>query len=169
MQLPIDRLFKGIIYTINGVILPELSSPYARAQTMAIGSTLQNVMVRMASIDKLQLAQNNSLKEIFQRMERILSEHSNVFKEEDATELLGEISQQLQTKYESNNPLADENCALKQMLEKVIEFLWTIKEAGGNETLKELHDSIRHFLKQEVEAELSLLSPIDMAGVSKGK
>jgi len=92
MNIPIDRLFKGIIDTINEVILPEISSPYIKSQAIAIGSILNSMIVKNANIHQRLLEQNNSLKNIFQQLTKILSDYKDYFASERLMKLSKEIN-----------------------------------------------------------------------------
>lgn len=135
MNIPNDRIFKGIIDTINEAILPEISSPYIKSQAIAIGSILNSMIVKNANIHQRLLEQNNSLKNIFQQLTKILSDYKDYFASEELMKLSKEINQQSQKIYEVTQPLADENNALKLLLEKVIEILWEIDEQVRKEVM----------------------------------
>jgi len=168
MQLPLDNLFRGLIYTLSEVVLPEVSSPYVRSQVMAITSILENINLRIKRITTVLEEQNTSLLSIFNRLEDILKGEDGA----RAKELLAEIHRVREETTPSLSGLAENNRLLKGLLEKVIVWLWERGEDSSPsllESLDELHQSIRHFLKQEVATELSLLSPANIVGVSKGK
>ena len=168
MQLFIDQLLEGITYSIDHVILPGLSSPYLRAQAAAISSSLRNLATRLAVLDEILLQQNHSLRDLFQGLEAILRSSHEISTDEASMRLRRKIEAQLAKKYDTQRPFADENYDLKSLLEEVIEGLWEMEERFAMPGLKELHGRIRHFLKQEVETELGLLKPPDMAQISKG-
>jgi hypothetical protein len=172
MQLPIDQLLRGIILSLNETILPELSSPYAQVQATAISSILENLIIRILHIHRIQREQNNSLKDIFHRLATIISDYKDSPSKENLRSLLAEINQQERKGKEAELSLEEENFALKLLLEKVIEKLWEIEEHDTQypiEALEEIHKSIRRFLKQEVKTELSLLASANIAEVSKAK
>lgn len=168
MQLFIDQLLEGITHSIDHVILPGLSSPYLRAQAAAISSSLRNLATRLAVIDEILLHQNHSLREIFQGIENLLSSSHELSTDDPSIRLRRKIEAQLARKYGTKRPLADENYDLKSLLEEAIEGLWEMEDRFTIPGLKDLHGRIRHFLKQEVETELGLLKPPDMAQISKG-
>ena len=168
MQLFIDQLLKGIIYSLDQVILPGLSSPYLRAQAIAISSSLRNLATRLASLDQVLGYQNHSLKSIFQSLEKIIDSSPELSNDKTSMELKGKIEGQWAKIYDTKQLLADENYDLKLLLEEIIGSLWEIEDRIAIQSLRELHGQIRQFLKQEVETELSLLTPPDMAQVSKG-
>lgn len=168
MQLFIDQLLEGITESIDHVILPGLTSPYLRAQTAAISSSLRNLATRLAVLDEVLLQQNRSLRDIFEGLENILRLSHELATDEACMRLRRKVEAQLAKTYDPPRPLAGENTDLKSLLEEVVERLWEMEDRFFVQGLKELHGRIRHFLKQEVETELSLLAPPDMAQISKG-
>ncbi len=168
MQLSVDQLLKGIIYSVDQLILPGLSSSYLKAQAIAISSSLSNLATRLAASDQILLDQNQSLRVIFQTLEKILISSNDLYKDEDSIELRRKIESQSARTYTTKQPLTEENYDLKLLLEEVIGSLWEIEDRTANAELRKMHDQIRHFLQQEVETELSLLTAPDMGRVSKG-
>ena len=168
MQLSVDQLLKGIIYSVDQLILPGLSSSYLKAQAVAISSSLTNLATRLAASDPILLDQNRSLRVIFQTLEKILISSNDLHKDEASIELRRKIETQLAKAYTAKQPLTEENYDLKVLLEEVIGRVWEIEDRTENVELRKMHDQIRHFLHQEVETELSLLTAPDMGRVSKG-
>jgi uncharacterized protein (DUF2164 family) len=168
MQLSIYKLLSGIIYSIDEVILPGLSSTYVKTQAMAISSSLRNLSARLVALDEILRDQNCTLRDILGKLNKILASSHELLNDAPAMRLREKIEDQVAKKYSTNQPLADENYDLKSLLEEVIENLWELEDRATIRDLKDLHGQIRHFLKQEVETELGLLAPSDIARVSKG-
>ena len=168
MQLFINQLLKGIIYSIDQVVLPGLASPYLKAQAIAISSSLTNLTTRLAVLDRILWDQNRLLTDLFQRLEKILNSSHELSQDEISVRVRQKIEGQTAKKYTTEQPITAENHDLKSLLEEVVEGLWEIEDRVTDQSLREVHDEIRQFLKHEVETELSLLTPPDMGRVSKG-
>lgn len=172
MDFPLRNIFEGMIFTLEEVILPELTDRFSSGQASAIILLLKDLAFQLDIRDKL-LAEEvgclkNTFQEILEGLEKVKDYHENepplrVLKENIQSQLdqkiyEGEVYQLEKISYNFN-----------RLLESVIINLAGAERRYNGQPLqiiKEMRRKIRKYLKKHFEIRRALTRTSDLTKLS---
>jgi hypothetical protein len=164
MIIPPERALEGVVDTLEKVIIPELSSLYAKGQAVAAISLLQGLSMRLGRVERLYRAENERLRAILQLFGAKASHFPKARREIGA--LMRHIRKSSQTPARSSayDDLRRENIELRSRLNELLVILDSNR--SSREAAK-LRRRVQRHIKQILQ-ELRLGVESRMREVSKG-
>ena len=166
MIIPPRRALEGMVETLEKVIIPELSSTYAKGQAFAAVSLLQGLSVHWGPVEEIYADENRRLRTIL----KLFAKNAHALTEGEETVRV--VSRRIRsycskTKSASSDyeNLRSQNIVLRSFLNEVLVSLDLNK---GSTIAEGLRRKIRRHLKHQVDKELRLGVESKMREVSKG-
>jgi hypothetical protein len=160
------RSLEGIVETLQRVIIPELSSPYARGQAFAAVSLLEGLSARWGRVEQLYAMENRQLASL---LKLFVGRSSHLGKGKPRIQALRRrivsVSKESRSEATDYVALRNRNILLRSLLNEVLVYL---DEDGIVRRADDLRRRIRRHLKHELKRELRLAVSSKMKEVSKG-
>ncbi len=170
MRPTLDKTFEGMNYTVLNDILPELSSTYAMTQALMLSVMLNQLQAIWEKTSQLPLIkENKGLRDVLQAAIGTLKATKQDYWDKSLEGLTQKIDAELQKEYPSGEEypllqsLLEENCNLKEVLDRTIIALEETSRDYKSPALDELRKKIRAHLRNLLNWQLSLQAKLPSA------
>lgn len=165
LTAPIDTTLQRIIETLDRLVLPEVSSPYARGQVAGILFVLHNLLGKVEEKCESLQEENEPLRRLV--VLALEAAEEGLFETEEGG-LKEELQWHLCREHVSGQPALEENRSLKGLLVKLIRNLERRPERELGKVGEHLRKEIRAHLRSQMDRELAATSIAFFGKMSKG-
>ncbi len=165
MRPTLDKMLEGMNYTLLNDILPELSSPFAMTQAMMLSATIGlSAAIWQGTSQFPLIEENKDLRDALLAASTTLKATKQDYWDESLAGLTQKIDTELQREYPSGEdhpslqPLLEENCNLKEILDQTIIALDETSRNYKSPALDEFREKIRAHLRKHLNWRLSFLA-----------
>ena len=166
MRPTMGEIFEGMNYFLQNDILPELTSPYVKAQALLLGHVIAQTAATCEGATQFPLIKENAgLRVVLRAAGTTLKAAKPDYWSESLGRLTQKIDAELQKKspseedYPTVKSLEEENYNLKQLLDYVILAVGETMRTYESQSLDELKQTIRAHLRKQLNRQLSMVIP----------
>lgn len=170
MRPTTDKILIGINNILLSDILPELSSPSAMVQVILLNVMMNQLATMWENTSQFPLIEENKdLRDVLLAASTTLKATKRDYKDETLEGLIPKIDAELQREYRpgeqypSVQPLLEENCNLKEVLDRTITALDQISQDYKSQALDDVRKKIRAHLRKHLDRQLDMLGILTQA------
>lgn len=159
-----DEILKSVLWTFDEWIVPDVTTPYAKSQTLTMGNLMRHVILRVELEGDLLFEDNRDLRDVLARSGEYID---GLEPGSDALRKAGsEITEALAKSfhggdvYPSVARLIEEATALRWALSHAIETLQGVRDTlAGDAAYTQARQSIRDYLGRQLDREGQMIEP----------
>ncbi len=167
MLLPETKTLNLLSEVLDTEVIPNLTSPYAKAQSHAIISTLRSMALWEEKKRIILIEENAQLKKLLAEIKPSLERSHRTTRLRKAQKLAKRINEELENERRGGISLDIENAKLVRLLDDCL-LLMDELERNHDITFTKVRANIRRQLRKNIISEMSLSSPSKMGEFSKG-